>query len=371
MTTLSSGSNKCKRKTRDEDESSGGPPPKSTLSSGSKRFKKTGGKDSSSGGNLPTNATFTRVPIPITVEMSRKCLDDKGNKFIGATDGSLRIVLGEKQPMPRFLAEVAHEYFKSEMVRSEEDLKEAKQKMIDLMTKLVYETEGGEINESDQRHLNRQILIAREIIKKIKEIKNGTRTVLLPEKATLLISMQVNKGDYRKVSYPKLVKCIENTPKHSGGMVINTHRIDNDRIERTYTRIKRCDTIFCLCGKMTTGKITFQFKILEEVKDFCFSNYCPNNKRYVDVRQSALLNQLNGINPFMGGTDLSGENKTPLKKNDILAFTVNAKTREITFSLNGGTEFSHWEKIPLNNTIRLYFNMDVGGKVRISYIIHQ
>lgn len=364
----SSTNNQCKRKTRDEDESLSGPPPEITVS---KRFKMTRGKDESLGGPPPTGATFVPVPVPFTVEMFRKFLDDKGNKLIRDMDGHLRIVLGEKQPMSPFLAEVAHGYFKREISRSEKDLEEAKQKMIDLMTKLVYKTEGGEINESDQRHLNRQILITRKIIKKIKEIKNGTRTVLLPEKATLLISMQVNKGDYRKVSYPEIVTSIENTPKHSGGMLINTHRIDNDRIEKTYTRIKRCDTIFCLCGKMTTGKITFQFKILEEVKDFCFSNYCPNNKRYVDVRQSALLNQLNGINPFMGGTDLSGENKTPLKKNDILAFTVNAKTREITFSLNGGTEFSHWEKIPLNNTIRLYFNMDVGGKVRISYIIHQ
>jgi|SaaInlStandDraft_1057018.scaffolds.fasta_scaffold79880_1 hypothetical protein len=331
--TSSSGSNQRKRKREDKDESLGESPPK----------------------------IASVIQKPFSMKMFKELLNKNTYKVMKTGDCRLCIVSNDQQTTMVDEAEEARITFKNEISSREEDIEKIMLEISEIQSRLINTTEEENIDESEQLDLKRLMLIAREHNKQIKEIKSGNKKILLPNKVKYVITKVVDKSDCEEVSYPDLVKIIKNTPKRSGGMDIITHRIGNGKIEKTYTRIKKDNKSYCFCEKITTGKITVKFKIIDDVKKFCFSNYCSTNKYFVNVYIQTKLNSLDS--PF------GSVNETPLIKNDILVVTIDAKTREITYSLNGGTEYSHAEKIPQNNTIRPYFDMGVGGKVRISYTI--
>jgi len=333
--TSSSGSNQRKRKREDEDKSLGESPPK----------------------------IESVIQEQVFMKMFRELLNKNTYKVMKTGDCSLCIVSNDQQTTMVDEAEKACITFENEISRREEDIEMTKLKISEIQSRLINTTEEENIDESEQRDLNRQILIAREHKKQIKEIKSGNKKILLPNKVKYVITKVVDKSDCEEVSYPNLVTIIENTPKRSGGMDIITHQIGNGKIEKTYTRIEKCNNIFRLGERITTGKITVKFKIIDEVKKFRFSNYCSTAKNFVNIYN---------IQKTVKSSDsiFDSGDEPPLIKNDILVVTIDAETRRIIFSLNNGTKYSPGtRRIPQNNTIRPYFDMSVGGKVRISYTI--
>ena len=131
-------------------------------------------------------------------------------------------------------AKEAYTTFKNEISRRKEDIKKTKLEISEIQSRLINATEEENIDESAQCDLNRQILIAREHKKQIKEIKSGNKKILLPNKVKYVITKVVDKSDCEEVSYPNLVKIIEDTPERVGGMDIITHLLSNGKIEKTH-----------------------------------------------------------------------------------------------------------------------------------------